>query len=89
MEPFRASLADEDGQAIAEEIEGTIESPEEAAGARSGRFELQETGPFMQRVLDGKPFQLRVVGGDALTIKVDSVSTGSRSGSSEAVFSTL
>ena len=81
-------MADEDGQAIAE-VEGTIESPEEAAGARSGRFELQETESFMQGVMEGKPFRLRVDGGDALTIKVESVSAGSGPGSSEAVFSTI
>ena len=88
MEPFRASLADEDGQAIAE-VEGTIESQEESAGARSGRFELPDTASFMQGVLDGKTFRLRIDGGDALTIKVESVSPSSRSGSSEAAFSTV
>jgi hypothetical protein len=88
METFRASLSDESGQAIGE-VEGTIESSDEASGARSGRFELQESDSFMQGVLDGKPFRLQVAGGDVLTIKVDSVSTGSRSGSSAASFSTV
>jgi len=49
---------------------------------------VRETDSFIQGVLDGRPFRLRVDGGDALTIKV-SVSAGSGSGSSEAVFSTL
>ncbi|WP_406698334.1 hypothetical protein V5E97_05690 [Singulisphaera sp. Ch08] len=88
MEPFHASLAAEDGQAITE-VDGTIESPEEAAGARSGRFELPDTESFMQGVLDGKTFRLQVEGGDPLPIKVESVSVGSRSGFSEAQFSTL
>ena len=43
----------------------------------------------MQGVLDGKTFRLQLDGGDALTIKVESVSAGSGSGPSEAVFSTL
>lgn len=88
MQPFHASLADEDGLAIAE-VDGTIESPEEAAGARSGRFELQETPSFMQGVMDEKTFRLRFDGGDTLTIKVESISTGAPSGGSEAVFSTV
>jgi hypothetical protein len=88
MNPFHASLADEDGQAITE-VEGTIESPEEAAGARSGRFELQDTESFMQGVMDGKTFRLQVDDGDAFTIRVESVSVSSRSGYSEALFSTV
>ena len=86
MDPFRAALTDEDGQAIGQ-VEGTIEPA--GAGARSGRFELQETESFMQGVMDGKRFHLQVENGDTLTIKVDSVSTGSQPGSSEAVFSTV
>jgi hypothetical protein len=88
MNPFHASLADEDGQAIAE-VDGTIESPDEAAGARSGRFELQETESFMQGVVEGKTFRLQVDDGEALAIKIESVSTGASSGGSEALFSTL
>jgi hypothetical protein len=88
MEPFQASLADENGQAITE-VEGTIESPKAAAGARSGRFTLQDTESFMQGVLEGKTFRLQIDGGDAYTIKVDSVSISSRPGYSEAIFSTV
>jgi len=88
MDSFHASLADEGGQGIAE-VDGTIESSEEAAGARSGRFELQETESFMQGVMDGKTFRLQMDGGDVLTIKVESVSAGSGPGSSEAKFSTV
>ena len=88
MESFRALLADEGGQGIAE-VEGTIEPSQEAAGARSGRFELQETESFMQGVMDGKTFRLQMDGGDVLTIKVESVSAGSGPGTSEAKFSTL
>ncbi|AGA24509.1 hypothetical protein [Singulisphaera acidiphila] len=88
MEPFHASLADEDGQTITE-VEGTIESSEEAAGVRSGRFELQDTESFMQGVLEGKTFRLQLDGGNPFTIKVESVSIGSRSGFSEAQFSTV
>lgn len=88
MAPFHAALADENGQAITE-VDGTIESPEEATGPRSGRFELQDTPSFMQGVMDGKTFRLQVDAGDAFTIKVDSVSISSRSGYSEASFSTL
>lgn len=87
MDSFHASLADEDGQTITE-VDGTIDSPDQSAGTRSGRFELQDTESFMQGVMDGKPFRLQVDGGDALTIKVESVSISSRPGFSEALFST-
>lgn len=88
MESFHASLADEAGQAIAE-VDGTMESAEEAAGARIGRFELQDTPSFIQGVMDEKTFQLQVEGGDTLTIRVDSISTAAKSGYSVAAFSTV
>ena len=87
MEPFHASLADEDGQAIAE-VEGTIESPEEAAGAARAGSSCKRRSRSC-RGCGQEDLRLQVDGGDTLTIKVDSVSTGSRSGYSEAVFSTV
>lgn len=88
MEPFHGSLADEDGQSIAE-VDGTIESSEEAPGICSGRFELQDTPSFIQGVMDKKTFRLQVDDRGTLMIKVDSISTGPKSGYSEAEFSTV
>jgi|GEM_PF-3056421 len=87
MENFHASLADDTGQSIAE-VDGTIESSEEAAGVRCGRFELEDTPAFIQGVMDEKTFRLQVEGGDTLTIRVDSISTAAKSGYSVAAFST-
>src|SRR5262245_52852775 len=88
MNQFRASLENENGEAIAD-VQGEIESPGEAGAARSGRFEVQETESFMQGVMEGKSFRLRVDGGEELAIKVESVSTSSSPGTSEAEFSTI
>jgi hypothetical protein len=86
MQPFRATLIDDQAQAIAE-VEGSIESPEETQGSRRGRFEVQEDPSFMQGVLDQKTFHLQLDDGSQLTIKVDSASTASRSGYSLVEFS--
>src|SRR5262245_35965755 len=87
MQPFRASLRDDAGQAIAD-VEGSIQAPEEAEGARRGSFEVQETGAFMQGVLDGTPFRLGLDDGSWLTIKVDSVSASASPGYSVVAFTT-
>jgi hypothetical protein len=81
-------LTDDAGQAIAD-VEGSIQASDEAAGARRGNFELQETDSFMQSVLDGTPFRLVLDDGSRLTIKVDSVKVSSNPGYSVAAFSTV
>ena len=87
MEPFRASLTTDEGQAITE-VEGTVESPEGASsGACKGRFEFQDNDSVMQGVLDGTPFCLDCEGGTRLKIRVDSVNAGSKPGYSQAEFS--
>jgi hypothetical protein len=86
MQPFRATLIDDDSQAIAA-VEGSIQSPEESDGSRRGRFELQEDESFMQGILDQKTFHLQLDDGSELTIKVDSTSTTSKLGYSLVEFS--
>jgi hypothetical protein len=86
MQPFRASLTDDAGQALGD-IEGSIQSPGEAQGPRKGEFEFPETDAFMQGVLDAKAFRLKVDDGSQLTIRVDSVSTITRPGYSRVEFS--
>jgi hypothetical protein len=86
MQPFRATLTDSAGQAIGE-IEGSIQSPDEAQGPRLGEFEFQETESFMQGVVEAKTFRLNVDDGSQLTIRVDSVSTITRPGYSRVEFS--
>jgi hypothetical protein len=88
MQPFRATLTDDTGQSISD-IEGSIQAPEESQGPRQGEFEFQETGEFMQGVLEGKTFHLEVADGSQLTIRVDSVSTSARPGYSRVKFSCL
>jgi hypothetical protein len=86
MQPFRATLTDDSGQAIAD-IEGSIQSPEEAQGPRQGEFELEENGAFMEGVLEKKSFRLKVDDGSQSTIQVNSVSPLSRPGYSKVEFS--
>jgi hypothetical protein len=87
MEPFRASLTTDEGQAIAE-VEGTIESSGEASsGACKGRFEFQDTDSVMQGALDGTPFRLDCEDGTRHKIRVDAVTAGSKPGYSQAEFS--
>jgi hypothetical protein len=88
MQPFRATLADDAGEAIAE-IEGSIQSPDETQGPRRGEFELQEDGAFMQGVLEKKPFRLKVDDGSQLTIRVDSASASAQPGCCRVEFSCL
>jgi hypothetical protein len=88
MRPFRANLTDDGGQLIAE-VEGLIESPEEAAGTRRGRFEFQEIASFIQSVMEGKTFGLHIDDGSQLAIMVDSVSASATPGYSEAEFSSI
>jgi hypothetical protein len=89
MEPFCASLTTDEGQAITE-VEGTIESPEEASsGARKGRFEFEDNDSVMQGVLDGTPLRLACDNGTRLNIRVDGVTAGSKPGFSQAEFSSL
>jgi hypothetical protein len=86
MKPFRASLTDPAGQAIAE-VEGSIESEDEARGARKGVFVLAENESFMQDVLDEKPFRLELEDGSLVDLRVTSVSAGTKSGTSRVEFS--
>jgi hypothetical protein len=86
MQPLRATLTDDSGQAITE-IEGSVQSPEEAHGPRQGQFELEENAAFMQGVLEEKTFRLEVDDGSQLTIRVNSVSTPPRPGYSKVEFS--
>jgi hypothetical protein len=86
MQPLRATLTDDSGQAIAD-IEGSIQSPEETQGPRQGEFEIEENGEFMQGILEEKTFRLKVDDGSQLTIHVDSASTIARPGYSKVEFS--
>jgi hypothetical protein len=86
MQPFRATLIDDEGQAIAE-VEGSIESAEQSGGSRRGRFQVQDDPAFMQGVLDKKPFHLKLDDGNEIAIKVDSASPSSRPGFSSVEFS--
>jgi hypothetical protein len=87
MEPFRASLTTDEGQMISE-VEGTIESPEDASsGACKGRFEFQDDDSVMQATLDGTPFRLVCEDGTRLKIRVDAVRAGLKPGYSQAEFS--
>ena len=88
MQPFRATLTDDAGQAIAG-VEGSIDSPEETQGARRGEFEFQETGSFMQGVLEQNTFRLELDDGNRLTIRVGSVSPVARPGYSRVEFSVM
>jgi hypothetical protein len=45
MQPFRAKLTDDAGGVIAE-VEGSIQSPEEASGGRQGWFEFADGSSF-------------------------------------------
>jgi hypothetical protein len=86
MQPFRATLIDDNSEAIAA-VEGSIQSPEESEGSRRGRFEVQEDPSFMQGVLDKKTFHLQFDDGRDIAIKVDSASPTSRPGFSVVEFS--
>ena len=86
MQPFRATLTDDAGQAIAD-IEGSIQSRGETQGPRQGKFEFQETESFMQGVVEARTFRLEVHDGSQLTIRVDSVSAIARPGYSKVEFS--
>jgi hypothetical protein len=86
MQPFRATLSDDSGQKITE-IEGSIQSADEARGSRQGEFEFQETEAFMQGVLEEKSFRLAFDDGSQLTIQIDSVSTTEQPGYSKVAFS--
>jgi hypothetical protein len=86
MQPFHATLTDDAGQAIAD-IEGSMDSPEEAQGPRKGAFEVEENESFMQGVLEQKTFRLELDDGNRLAIRVDSVSANAGPGSSRVEFS--
>ena len=88
MQPFRATLIDDNSEAIAA-VEGSIGSPEESEGSRRGRFEVQEDPAFMQGVLDKKTFHLQLDDGRELVIKVDSASPTSKPGFSVAEFTCM
>jgi hypothetical protein len=85
MQPFRATLIDDNSEAIAA-VEGSIESPEESQGSRRGTFVVQEAPSFMQGVLEKKTFNLQLDDGRAIAIKVDSASSTSRPGFSVVEF---
>jgi hypothetical protein len=86
MQPFRATLTDDAGQAIAD-IEGSMESPDETRGQRRGEFELEENESFMQGVLEQKTFRLEIDDGDQVAIRVGSVSASTQPGQSRVEFS--
>jgi hypothetical protein len=86
MQPFRATLTDDAGQAIAD-VEGSMQAAEGSPGACQGTFEFQETAEFMQGVLEEKTFRLKVDDGRQLAIRVDSASTTSRPGFTKVEFS--
>jgi len=86
MQPFRATLVNDNSEAIAA-VEGSIGSPEESEGPRRGRFEVQDDPAFMQGVLDIKTFHLQLDDGREIAIKVDSASPTSRPGFSVVEFS--
>ena len=86
MPSFRATLTDDVGQAIAD-VEGSMQTGLGSSGACQGTFEFQETEEFMQCVLDGKTFRLKLDDGRQLAIRVDSASTSSQPGFSKVEFS--
>ena len=88
MQPFRATLIDDNTEAIAA-VEGSIGSPEEPEGSRRGRFEVQDNPSFMQGVLDKKTFHLQLDDGTEMAIKVDSASPTSRPGFSVVEFTCM
>ncbi len=88
MQPFRATLKDDAGEAIAD-VEGSIDSSQDAQGSRKGEFEFQETDAFMQGVLEQKTFRLELDDGNRLTIRVGSVSAIAAPGSSRVEVSVL
>jgi hypothetical protein len=88
MQPFRATLTDDGGQAIAD-VEGSIQSPEETQGPRRGQFEIQESESFMQGALEQKTFRLQLDDGNRLDIGVGSISSVGRPGYSRVEFSVL
>jgi hypothetical protein len=88
MQPFHATLIDDNSEAIAA-VEGSIESPEASEGSRHGRFEVQDDPSFMQGVLDKKTFHLQLDDGRELAIKVDSASHTSRPGFSVVEFTCM
>jgi hypothetical protein len=88
MQPFRATLIDDNSEAIAA-VEGSIGSPEEPEGSRRGRFEVQDNPSFMQGVLDKKTFHLQLDDGTEMAIKVDSASPTSRPGFSVVEFTCM
>jgi hypothetical protein len=88
MQPFRATLKDDAGEAIAD-VEGSIDSPEEARGPRQGEFEFPESEAFMQGVLEQKTFRLELGDGNRLNIRVGSVSADAGPGSSRVEFSVV
>ena len=88
MQPFRATLIDDNSEAIAA-VEGSIEFSEGSEGSRRGRFEVQDDPSFMQGVLDKKTFHLQLDDGREIAIKVDSASSASRPGISLVQFSCM
>jgi hypothetical protein len=86
MQPFRAALTDDAGETIAD-IEGSIQSAQEAQGARRGGFEFPASDSFLQGVLEKRGFLLKLDDGTRLNIHVNSVSAGSTAGISRVDFS--
>jgi hypothetical protein len=86
MQPFRGTLTEEAGEASVD-VEGSIESPDEAAGARRGAFEFPDSEAVMQSFLDGKTFLLSTDDGVRLGVRLDSVESSARPGFSRAEFS--
>jgi hypothetical protein len=81
-------LTDDAGQAIAD-VEGSIESPDDAGGAQTGSFEFPDSDSVMQDILEGKTFGLIIDGGSQFKIRINSASAGTRSGFSVAEFTSV
>jgi hypothetical protein len=81
-------LTDGTDQAVAD-VEGSIESPDDAGGAYTGNFEFPESDSVMQDILDGKTFGLNLEDGLQFKIRVNSASAGTRSGFSVAEFTSV
>ena len=88
MQSFRATLIDDNSEAIAA-VEGSIESSKESEGSRRGRFEVQDDPSFMQGVLDKKTFHLQLDDGKEIAINVDSASPTSKPGFSVVEFTCM
>jgi hypothetical protein len=87
MQAMRGKLTPEAG-GDALDVEGELDSPEDQSEI-IGQFEVQDSPELMQDVMDGKSFQLAVDGAATLTIKITTISTTDKPGTSLAIFKTI